>query len=480
MRDLPAGLEERVMGDSYVPTNEDVPMHYGARVLHNNRSAVPALATAGEGTVSLTAGDEAIQQVLRDHHLVDPTILDNPDRKPFVWPAEISSSRLDSYDTRMDPETTLQNYAEDSVLGVAFCDSHEHNEQPFGRSFAGLYVPGEAVADADTAEPARTFAAFYTFPGLQVNRVNTTHLIDSIRMGIARDVSVGFKPDVGFIYRCSICGENLWSWDCYHIPGETEKVVVDEASGRTEERYVYAWVVNARLSEVSSVYDGATPWAMIVKAVREARAGRIADRTAMMVQALTRYHLPKKRAQLPGHGDKKNRRPEMADENEERVNKRAVENAKAFDKFLRTLLTKSRVDFDDDAEGEELIRAARGHIEALQERATRGDAAFDTIVKMALAQGVRAADDLAKFDEKRWEGRLRKMDPAEVVEMGAGWKEEADKALRAGRQTRDAEDEEFDDDDEPTQRTEQSGDAARTRKPAKDHSLPPADLFINV
>jgi hypothetical protein len=307
-------------------------------------------------------------------------------------------------------------------------------------------------------------------------------------MGIARDVSVGFKPDVGFIYRCSICGENLWSWDCWHIPGETEKVVVDEETGRTEERYVYAWVVNARLSEVSSVYDGSTPWAMIVKAVREARAGRIPDRTAMRVQSLTRYHLPKRRALLPGLKDR-SRRTEMAtrtgDSDEERAEKlrRAAENAKAFDKFLRGLLTKARAEFDDEAEGEDLVRAFRPHYEELQARAVRGEAAFDQLVKMALAQGTRADE---KFDTKRWEGRLRKMEPSEVVEMGSGWKEEADRALGSGRHSVDELDDE--DDEEETQPRAASGRSEEGRSSAKgkraaeqvpgDH-IPP-DLFVGT
>jgi hypothetical protein len=440
-------LEDRVMEESFEPTDEELPPVYGARVVAD-RATLPALATSSQGlTVSLAGDDAAIANVLRQNHLVDPKVLD--ERTPYFWPAEISSARLDSHDTRMDPETTLQNYANDLIAGVAFCNSHRHNELNFGRSFAGLYIDGGSVGTepgTDAPNPATVYGAFYTFPDLNLNSVNTNDLIFGIRSGITKDVSVGFKRLRDFMYRCSVCGENIWSWDCPHIPGDVETIVVDEASGRTEERYCYAWVVNGGLSEVTACYDGSTPNAMIIKATREARMGRISTRALHMVEAMTRRRMPKRRAVLPGHvpAPKEEKRA-MGDENKEkeeqaRLGSRALElllgaKGKRGLPTVREMLTRMKVDVEADAEPDDVVRALSEHIEELEERADRGDKLFESLVKEALGEGVRALGD--KFDEKAWEARLRKLDPEEVLDRRNMWREDGDKLLGVGRKTKD-------------------------------------------
>ncbi|MEQ1644920.1 MAG: hypothetical protein ABL959_15835, partial [Pyrinomonadaceae bacterium] len=70
-------------------------------------------------------------------------------------------------------------------------------------------------------------------------------------------------------------------WDCRHVAGyeysvNAAGVEVDPTdSAGSEKRMAFVWIENARLSEVSAVYDGATTNAMIIKAEREARAGRL-------------------------------------------------------------------------------------------------------------------------------------------------------------------------------------------------------------
>ena len=82
-------------------------MVYGARVLSRQSSLIPALTTL-TGTISISGDRKAMIDVLKEHHVLDPEILTS--NEPFFWGAEISSTRLDSYDTVMDPATTLKNW----------------------------------------------------------------------------------------------------------------------------------------------------------------------------------------------------------------------------------------------------------------------------------------------------------------------------------------------------------------------------------
>lgn len=234
--------------------------------------AFPArVLTLGPGDVERLAG------LVRDQHAFDPTILD--ERAPFFWPAEISSNRLDAYYTKMSP-SSLRNYAADAAAGVAFQNSHRHDELGFGRSLTGTYE--------ETTELARVLAEFYTIPGLRLNGVSTDDFILGLRSGLLKDVSIGFYDA---FFRCSICGQNIFSWDCPHIPG----VKYPQVSARGDvigEELAFAWVENAHLSEVSVVYDGATPGAAILKAQQEADGGRLRPEVAGLLEARYRIKLP--------------------------------------------------------------------------------------------------------------------------------------------------------------------------------------------
>jgi hypothetical protein len=76
---------------------------------------------------------------------MDPSIFDG--RTPFVFRAQISSSVMDAYYTRMSPRTTLKNFAADAETGVSFQDSHRINALGFGRSIAGEYLNANDLGD---------------------------------------------------------------------------------------------------------------------------------------------------------------------------------------------------------------------------------------------------------------------------------------------------------------------------------------------
>lgn len=196
----------------------------------------------------------------------DPSIFEQEGRAPYFSAAEISSGRVDAYFTRM-AKSSLKNYAKDADRGVAVLPGHDHHALPYGYSLRGQYFEPSAT----DPESGRVVAHAYMIPGLNLSGLNTADVIDGIKAGIIRDVSIGFY---GGEYICNICGmDMLRSWDCWHWPGMEYAIGddgYDPATGKknpkAETKLCIADVENAGLSEFSHVYDGATPNAMILRA----------------------------------------------------------------------------------------------------------------------------------------------------------------------------------------------------------------------
>src|SRR5262245_46920815 len=132
---------------------------------------------------------------------MDPKIFD--EHAPIFFPVEASNNKLDVYYTRMAP-SSLRNYAQDAERGVSFQDSHRHGALGLGASLSG-----QIVEEANNLVWVR--ADIFTLPGLN----DLDAFIFKLRAGIAQDVSIGFY---GGDFVCSICGLDLWDWDCRHIP----------------------------------------------------------------------------------------------------------------------------------------------------------------------------------------------------------------------------------------------------------------------
>ena len=213
--------------------------------------------------------------IVTSRRAMDPAVF--KDRQPVFWPAEISNRRLDSYFTRMGI-STLRNFAQGANEGVAFQNSHRWMELPLGQSVEGTFV--------EEGDAARALAVFYTLPDLAINGVNTSQFVDAMRAGIVQDVSVGFY---GGRFTCDICGRDmLRDIECRHWPG----FEYDVKEGDTVRKVMAtATVENALLSEVSAVYDGATPGAGVLKAQREADAGRLNSHQLRMLEARYRVRL---------------------------------------------------------------------------------------------------------------------------------------------------------------------------------------------
>jgi hypothetical protein len=232
---------------------------------------------AHPAAVVLRATTAELLALVKSQHAFDETVF--AEHPPFFFGAEISSNRLDTYGTRMAP-SSLRNYAADAQAGVSFQDSHQVDRLGLGRSLTGVY---EELGDG----LARVLADFYTIPGLP----DTDAYILRLRAGIAKDVSIGYYRGDGFIYRCSICNQDMLSWDCPHIP-LFEYEVRDAYGNVTGKQIAFAWVENGRLAETSAVYDGACPGAAVLKAQQEAAGGRLRPEAAQILEARYRIKLP--------------------------------------------------------------------------------------------------------------------------------------------------------------------------------------------
>lgn len=170
--------------------------------------------------------------------------------------------------------TTLRNIGQDALAGVAFMNSHRvgglshPSELPFGRTFAGRYEQTKGGQE-------RALLAFYMLRGIYPNGQSGPSTDDLHRMidaGTLFDVSVGLY---GGDSLCEVCGGDVNSADCPHTPGTTHGMDADaqtaqQARGVPNGAASYR-LINARMGEVSAVFDGAVPGAGFRKTLSLAR-----------------------------------------------------------------------------------------------------------------------------------------------------------------------------------------------------------------
>ncbi len=359
-------------------------------------------------------------QLARERHALDPSVFATD--PPFFFTAEISNDRLDAYFTRMH-ESSLRNYAADAEAGVSVQDSHKTRELGFGRSVRGEYV----AAGQDGIE--RVYADAYTLAGLQLGSLNTDHWIRAVRAGIASDVSIGFY---GGAFRCSICGGDMLDWwgDCFHIPGETYNQV-DAKGNVIGSDLAFAWVHDAHLAEFSSVYDGATPGAAIVKAQMEAERGRLRPETARLIEGRYRIHLPGSARAWAGVGTARQEDP-VSTTQPPTESRAGAENAPSHDEVRAALLAAGQPQGVDILAG---IRALADELARLRPLADEGRAYREDLVRAAIAEGVRAYG--AGFAQETYTPILESAPLDAVKRMRDDWQAIADRQLKGGRLTQD-------------------------------------------
>ncbi len=220
---------------------------------------------------------------------IDPSVFDQ--YPPYTWRGEISSSRWDSFDTRMGA-STLKNYAAEAQAGVAFLRNHNNAEDPIGATFSGLFVgpQGDGVA--------RVEASFYA-----LTDPATEPYLAKIRAGVVKDLSVGFY---GGVWRCELCQRDMQQLfgddSCPHLLGMTYTPTDEAGTVKGPPEVARATIENAHLAEVSGVYDGSTPGAMIGKARALAVEGVLNERTSRLIEQRYRVLLPSPTRRWAGVG----------------------------------------------------------------------------------------------------------------------------------------------------------------------------------
>jgi len=403
---------------------------------------------AQEFTARVVDSDRTRAQLLKQVRANQPALADVPDEDIFTFTAEISNSQLDSYFTKM-AASSLKNYAADANAGIAFLNSHRHGELPIGYSINATYEEGAS----DDENFPRVMADFYTVRNLNITGLDTNQFINSVQYGIVRDVSIGFSRGE---YVCSVCGCDMWDWDCPHIPGVMYEVIdnpeADPDEQTTREILCFAWIEDARLSEVSAVFDGATPNAMITKARRELEAGRLKPATQRFLE--TQYRVKFKEPAILS-GDRQTKENEMGekDETKDKTLSGAPDNSEIYAEmrsFARDFGLKTvRVGTQNDVM--ELLSEARTEItrlRGLEKDAADGVKLRKALVDDAVKEGVRANGD--DFDEVAQRAMLEAMPVESVQSLRASWKGIGDKTF-AGKGRTSLDEVESDDDPDETE-----------------------------
>lgn len=233
--------------------------------------------------VATRAASSATLIALAKERAPDPSVFD--DAEPHLFTGIVSTLAVDSYFTHMAP-SSLTNFAQDMEQGVALQDSHSTYRLSLGRSLTGRSIRGKGEL------PTRTEGEFFMLPNSSVSGMSTDDVMRNIRAGSLTDLSVGMSAGT---WICDICGGNLARWsECPHWPGQEYT-----PEGKDQPVVATATIHEARLAEVSLVYSGSTPGAVIQKVIRAVAAGQLEPEKVRVLETCYRMKLPGSRHIYP-------------------------------------------------------------------------------------------------------------------------------------------------------------------------------------
>lgn len=327
----------------------------------------------------------------------------------FVYQGIISSDAMDSYYTKMDAETSLRNYANDLKAGTPLMTYHETSQSPIGRSFD---------SSIDVKEDGKTVVRglFYIVRHTKINGESTDDLIRQIETGTLTEMSVGFGG-INLWYKSSYDGKDIF--ESRYYPGDKDE----------NGNLVYYYIMDATLREVSLVYKGACPDAVVERIRNDLPNMEDAERQIQKYE--TRFNV---RIDMPKQRSKEGKRMNI-----EEITK-AVEKG---DLQRGELLKALKVDAITD--GQRSILKELGEdasietVRSLKEKAEIGKRAFeeklDELVKARVAIG-------QEFDQEKYKEQMRSMD-VDFIEDQTRLFEDIKKAeFKPGRQTQKQNDEE--------------------------------------
>lgn len=326
----------------------------------------------------------------------------------FVYQGIISSDAMDSYYTKMDAETSLRNYANDLKEGTPLMTYHETSQSPIGRSFD---------SSIDVKEDGKTVVRglFYIVRHTKINGESTDDLIRQIETGTLTEMSVGFGG-INLWYKSSYDGKDIY--ESRYYPGDKDE----------NGNLVYYYIMDATLREVSLVYKGACPDAVVERIRNDLPNMEDAERQIQKYE--TRFNV---RIDMPKQRSKEGKRMNI-----EEIT-RAVEKG---DLQRGELLKALKVDAITD--GQRSILKELGEdasietVRSLKEKAEIGKRAFeeklDELVKARVAIG-------QEFDQEKYKEQMRSMD-VDFIEDQTRLFEDIKKAeFKPGRQTQKQNDE---------------------------------------
>lgn len=326
----------------------------------------------------------------------------------FVYQGIISSDAMDSYYTKMDAETSLRNYANDLKAGTPLMTYHETSQSPIGRSFD---------SSIDVKEDGKTVVRglFYIVRHTKINGESTDDLIRQIETGTLTEMSVGFGG-INLWYKSSYDGKDIY--ESRYYPGDKDE----------NGNLVYYYIMDATLREVSLVYKGACPDAVVERIRNDLPNMEDAERQIQKYE--TRFNV---RIDMPKQRSKEGKRMNI-----EEIT-RAVEKG---DLQRGELLKALKV--DAITEGQRSILKELGDdasietVRSLKEKAEIGKRAFeeklDELVKARVAIG-------QEFDQEKYKEQMRSMD-VDFIEDQTRLFEDIKKAeFKPGRQTQKQNDE---------------------------------------
>jgi hypothetical protein len=355
---------------------------------------------------------------LINRHTIEPLKMDDI----FTFSGICSNDRMDSYLTKMDPVTTLKNYSEDLRTGVALIPGHDISKSPYGRSYNGDLL----TADSDN-EFNSVRGHWYVLKDTNINGENTNDTIRAIKSGILKDMSVGFGGATMW-HRCSSCGRDIMDWECTHFPG------LEDENGRM----THAWIMEARLREVSTVYKGATPGAFIDKARSFVNQGDLEHKAIARLEREYQVRLddgkrsifmPKKEVKKPMN---------FLDELRTQIRENKMEKGKIYD-----LLTEEGEPFrqpDDIALRNELGKdySSVEAVRQLKKEAQQGRRYLADTIDEAVASRVKAQGDT--FNAESYRSMLNNSaDIDSIKEEITAYQNMAQQRFTPGRQTEDEE-----------------------------------------
>lgn len=178
----------------------------------------------------------------------------------YVFPSMMIDNAVTSYYTIVH-ENLLRKFSSDVKKGIGLLLAHDSSKLPVGRSFDSTLVE---EWDETTGNILKSlYGDFYIALGRNTGSGMTTDdIAKGIDSGTIFDTSIGFKAKT---MKCSICGHDIRSWDCWHYPGNEYIIENEDGVGETVTCYVIIGEDGeGELIENSLVYAGACDRATIV------------------------------------------------------------------------------------------------------------------------------------------------------------------------------------------------------------------------